>query len=816
MDPARQRQAGSAPGRRGASGSVDAGRGAARAAAAAGVDASSGAAQAAAAASVDASSDAAQAAAAQAICRALRDRPALLDAVAHAVEAATNASAAAELKRVVSAGAESAPVGAETAAVLGVLSSFCGNKAGAARGAAAGLLPHVVELMRSPDPGVVLAAVALCWRAATADAAALSALAGEPNAAPALLARLRRGAAPPCYGDETGVKLPAMAAELLGLLARPDARAPAAAARRGGAPGGGSAVAAAVVAGGGVERMVALLRAALGGGGQILDASSARKLLAPLDIFVSTYPAAAAAARAAGLLPLAVRAVVEAQRTPGPNTTAVLCDGLVISCALAAAGDLPALAARSDLVGALAGAVALAADGAAGGRSAFEAGLLGRGASVCVGQLLAGGQGSSDAAAEHFLAAGGAAHLVRRTGARCRLGRARASGRGPAASVHACGASRVSRFGWAHCLATNYALAREPRPHPVQPNTPNHRTGAAPVQPRPMQPSVCGRPGRHPHPRGAPFRPPRPAGGRRGGRRPRRGRRHRRRVGGRRRPPGRSATSRRRPGESPPRAPGPHEPARRAAAGVAGGGGDQTGGGAPHVLGLRRGGAAGGRANPKVLRLRRPRALVQQGVPARELGGGAQGGVQGAAGRRAVTLMCSRCRCLYRLPAAAARLRRRRGPHTVAHALPLCKPPDCSEWSTVAPHWQAWTTGQRLMSNRACHVTEEEGPGVQGDSACECICACMGGREAPVSRSPLGKQGHRPTNKGDQPQAMHTWWALSALEKLGPQTGSAAALCVQETRVAGAGAATGGTAAVATGNSAAQTRARKRAHTQIT
>jgi hypothetical protein len=39
-------------------------------------------------------------------------------------------------------------------------------------------------------------------------------------------------------------------------------------------------------------------------------------------------------------------------------------------------------------------------------------------------------------------------------------------------------------------------------------------------------------------------------------------------------------------------------------------------------------------------RLQRPRALVQQGVPARQLEGGAQGGLQGAAGRRRV-LMCS-------------------------------------------------------------------------------------------------------------------------------------------------------------------------------
>jgi hypothetical protein len=94
---------------------------------------------------------------------------------------------------------------------------------------------------------------------------------------------------------------------------------------------------------------------------------------------------------------------------------------------LAAAGDLPALAAREDLVGALAGAVAAAADGAAPSDvwTAFSAERLGQRASAFVGQLLAGGQGSSDAAAKGFVAAGGAAHLVRR--------RARASGGGPAA-----------------------------------------------------------------------------------------------------------------------------------------------------------------------------------------------------------------------------------------------------------------------------------------------------------------------------------------------------------------------------------------------
>jgi hypothetical protein len=77
MDLAPEGQAGTAPGRRGAGSSVDAGGSdaAAQAAAAAGVHASSGAAQAAAAAGSDAGSDAAQAAAAQAICRTLRGRP---------------------------------------------------------------------------------------------------------------------------------------------------------------------------------------------------------------------------------------------------------------------------------------------------------------------------------------------------------------------------------------------------------------------------------------------------------------------------------------------------------------------------------------------------------------------------------------------------------------------------------------------------------------------------------------------------------------------------------------------------------------------
>jgi hypothetical protein len=204
----------------------------------------------------------------------------------------------------------------------------------------------------------------------------------------------------------------------------------------GGVPAGaaGSTVTAAVLASGGVERIVALLRAALGGGGQMLHAPSAGKLLAAVSALSGADPAAAAAARAAGALQLAARAVVDAQRTPGPATQAALLEAFVCTGRLAADGDLPALAARPDLVGALAAAVALAADGASEHWSAFEAERLGKNASIFLAQLVGGGQGSSNAAAEGFLAAGGAAHLVRGR-ARASVS-ARASGRDLQRGVH--------------------------------------------------------------------------------------------------------------------------------------------------------------------------------------------------------------------------------------------------------------------------------------------------------------------------------------------------------------------------------------------
>jgi hypothetical protein len=421
MDRAPEGPAGPAPGRRGASSSVDDGSdAAARAAAAVGVDASSGAAQAAAAAGVHAGSDAARAAAAQqAICRTLRGRPELMDAVLRAWQAVADACSAAELQRLVSAGADAAPGGADTVTILRAVERLCvdATQAGAARVAAAGLLAHAVALMRSPDPGVVYAATRLCLTAATVYNAAGAAVAREPGAVPTLLALLC--GAPPAWGAN-GIKAPAAAAHLLGLLALPTSMAiPAAAARTGGAPAGagGSTAAAAVLAAGGVARMVALLRAALGGGGQSPDVTAAGELLRALNFLAGTHAAtaaaAAAAARAAGALPLAARAAVEAQRTPGNAAKFMLCEALV-SCALVAAGDPPALAARPDLIGALAGAVALAAGGASEGWRAYEAERLGESASVCLAQLVTGGQGSSDAAAEGFLAAGGAGHLVRR------------------------------------------------------------------------------------------------------------------------------------------------------------------------------------------------------------------------------------------------------------------------------------------------------------------------------------------------------------------------------------------------------------------
>jgi hypothetical protein len=364
--------------------------------------------------------------------------------------------------------------------VLVAAGPLCATQQGAARLAAAGLVAHAVALMRSPDPDVARTAVALCRNAAAVDATAKAALAREPDAVPALLALLCGGSPP---WDDMGVKILALVAQLLGMLTRPEDRVAAAAAATA-ARTGGSTVTAAVVAGGGVARTVELLRAALGGGGQSPDIPSAVRLLGALNSFASTNPAAAAAARTAGAVPIAARAIVAAQRTPGPAAKVALYEALLCLARLAAADDLPALAARPDLIGALAGAVALAADGACEDWSAFQAEGLGNSASICVAQLLAGGQGSSDAAAEGFLAAGGAEHLVR--------GRARVCRCWPSARVVQGACMPLVRAlgralsGGAAAVACGHA--HQPRGHPVQPLTlppsypqPSHRCGSCPA-----------------------------------------------------------------------------------------------------------------------------------------------------------------------------------------------------------------------------------------------------------------------------------------------------------------------------------------------
>jgi hypothetical protein len=418
-----ERQAGPAPVRRGASGS-DAARAGVGAVGADGGGAGTpnDAAQAAraAAARADAGGDAALDAAAQAICRILHGG--LLDAfLVDEQAAANNARLAGLLPQLVEFGARGGLRADRMVAVLAPVIGFCTTPAGAALATAAGLLPHVTVLLRAPDPGAAHAALLVCVCAATRDPAAHAAMAREPGAAPALLAMLL-GAPPPLppalrggEGD-SAVGALAQAARLLGILALPAPRRGLGAASGGARAGmvSGPDVAAAVAAGGGVARTVELLRAALGGGGQGLDAWSAWRLLEALSSFVGMHPAAAAAARAAGAVPLAASAIVAVQRAPGPNAKAALCEGIVCVGLLASAGDLPALAARPGLVEALAGAVALAARGASERWSASQAERLGASASTCVAQLLTGGQGSSDAAAERFLAAGGAAHLVRR------------------------------------------------------------------------------------------------------------------------------------------------------------------------------------------------------------------------------------------------------------------------------------------------------------------------------------------------------------------------------------------------------------------
>jgi hypothetical protein len=366
----------------------------------------------------------APAAAIQAICRTLRGG--LLGAVVRAEEAAKDASAAAELRRLISAGAVSALPSADTATVLDAATRLCATQAGSARVTAAGLLPHAVAVMRSPERRVVFAAATMCLGAATTDAAARAAMGREPDAVPALLALLRGAPAP---WEVLDVAVASTAANVLAVLASTDDRAAAAATA---APiAGGSTITAAVLAQGGVARVVALLQAALGGGSQGHMPSAAR-LLAALVGFAGSHPAADAAARAAGALPLAARAIVAAQRTPGNAAKAALCEALSLTVRLAAAGDLPALAAQPDHIRALAGAVALAADGAPEGWGGLTPERLGKFATMYVAQLLAGGRGSSDATANGFLAAGGAAHLVRRRARASVLAGARASGGGPA------------------------------------------------------------------------------------------------------------------------------------------------------------------------------------------------------------------------------------------------------------------------------------------------------------------------------------------------------------------------------------------------
>jgi hypothetical protein len=458
MDQAPEGQAGPAPGRGGAGSSGAGSSEAARAAAAA--------------------------AAIQAICR-TQCGGQLLDEVVRASEAAgpiigvpnPTPNPTAQLRRIVSAGCDSAPSDDDTATVLAAVMPLVITPTGPARIAAAGLLAHAVQLMRSRDPEVVLGAVSLCQCAATMDASARDAVAREPGAVPALLELLCRTPAP---WDAFGAEVPASAAKLLGLLALPTGAPSAAAAAAAGGTGGavaGSAVTAAVLAAGGVERIVALLPAALGDGGNRLKIVSVRSLLSGLNAFVATHPGAVAAARAAGALPLAARAVVAAQ--PALRfAKAALLEGLGCIPVLAADDDLPALAARPDLVRALAGAVAAAADGAnpSDGWSEFSAEGLGQRASVLVAQLLAGGQESTDAATEGFVAAGGAAHLVR-----CR---ARASVGGLQCGVHACGSGTTAAMDCTH------ARSLAPTPFNLFSLTPNHRTGEAPVQLQPMQPIV--------------------------------------------------------------------------------------------------------------------------------------------------------------------------------------------------------------------------------------------------------------------------------------------------------------------------------------
>jgi hypothetical protein len=326
--------------------------------------------------------------------------------------AGTGAPGAAELVRLLRPGGVS---DAALQAALGAAATLCGAPPGAEAFLAAGGLDSIAALLRSASPAVNSEAMQALTALTNTAPAVVGQLAADPGAAAALVALMER---PPASRDGSVFLRPLLAtAHLARMAGGLHLRSPPGKVVR-------NPVTAAVVRGGGMAHAVELLRDVLQGGDEpsLAAAAAADSVLNAIAIFCDSHPAAAAAANAAGALPLAARAVAAAGRDPRPQRADSLAFALTALNLLAGASpadaELP-LAAQPALPAALSRALELAA--AAGSRGAPGAGgcteaevkgqHLARTATRLLGQMLSG-PGRGGAAASSFARAGGATHLV--------------------------------------------------------------------------------------------------------------------------------------------------------------------------------------------------------------------------------------------------------------------------------------------------------------------------------------------------------------------------------------------------------------------
>jgi hypothetical protein len=303
-------------------------------------------------------------------------------------------------------------------AALATACQLCGTAPGAEAFVAAGGLQGAAALLRSAAPAVhTMAVMALMGAAQSGAAAAELRLAAVAGVVPALAAMMEPV---PAGSPDIVAARPYMAAALLCRLSAAALRA------TGGAPPTGrTAVADAIVRAGGVPLAVGVLRGVLEGGGGPAPPPlppSELTLLCGLHDFCAGDAAALRAARGAGALPLAARALVAtAGRGPSPVYVATYNTGLLFLynlMTLSPADDLAALASQPALLAALAAALGLAARAAAGGAAAGGCALrevqnLAKTALCVLAALLPAGAAPARAAASSFVRAGGAAHLVR-------------------------------------------------------------------------------------------------------------------------------------------------------------------------------------------------------------------------------------------------------------------------------------------------------------------------------------------------------------------------------------------------------------------